>query len=74
MGNPFEDDEGLFFVLINRAQEFSIWPADVPCPQDWEVAFGPATRPLCTRFVSRRHPGDHARLGSGAGRAAVHRC
>ncbi len=73
MGNPFEDEEGLYFVLINRAHEFSVWPADVPCPQDWEVAHGPTTRPLCLRYVARHRPGDRARLGQGAGRTAVHR-
>ncbi len=74
MGNPFEDDEGLYFVLINRARGFSIWPADVPCPQDWEVAFGPGTRPQCSRYVARHRPEERGHLGSGAGREAVHRC
>lgn len=73
MVNPFEDEEGLSFVLVNRAQGFSIWPATVPCPQDWEVAFGPATRAQCTRYVEQHDPRDSAHLGRGAGCDALHR-
>ena len=38
--NPFDDDNGTFFVLINDEEQHSLWPtfADVPAAGGWFTA------------------------------------
>jgi len=74
MGNPFEDDGGLFFVLVNRAQGFTVWPTTVGRPQDWRVAFGPGTRGQCAAYVKTHDPDEAHHPGRmPSARRAVHR-
>ena len=35
--NPFDDDEGSFFVLINDEEQHSLWPAFADIPAGWRV-------------------------------------
>jgi uncharacterized protein YbdZ (MbtH family) len=50
-GNPFEDDEAQFLVLVNDEQQHSLWPTFAEVPAGWEVVFGPDGRERCLAFV-----------------------
>jgi MbtH protein len=44
MSNPFDDQEALFFALVNGATQYSLWPAFLAVPPGWTVCFGPSPR------------------------------
>lgn len=39
-GNPFDDQDGQFFALVNDKGEYSLWPAFAAVPDGWSVALG----------------------------------
>jgi MbtH protein len=51
--NPFDDDNGTFFVLVNDEDQHSLWPAFVDVPAGWRVAFGESTRADCLAYVEK---------------------
>lgn len=51
--NPFDDDSGTFFVLINDEEQHSLWPTFAEVPQGWQVVFGAANRSDCLDYVER---------------------
>lgn len=40
--NPFDDDQGSFFVLKNERGQYSLWPTFAAIPDGWEVVMGEA--------------------------------
>ncbi|MCI3928118.1 MbtH family protein [Streptomyces sp. AN091965] len=51
MSNPFDDDEGSFFVLVNHEGQHSLWPAFAEVPAGWSRVHGEATRQECLDYV-----------------------
>ncbi|MFF2554471.1 MbtH family protein [Nocardia sp. NPDC058058] len=51
--NPFDDESGEFYVLVNAEEQFSLWPIFAEIPAGWTVAFGADSRQACTEFVER---------------------
>lgn len=51
MANPFDDENSLFYVLINAEGQHSLWPASIEIPAGWKVAHGPANKTKCVAFV-----------------------
>jgi len=51
MGNPFDDPEGSFLVLVNDENQHSLWPVFSEVPQGWQPVFGPASRQPCLDYV-----------------------
>ncbi len=49
--NPFDDDGGAFFVLVNDEEQHSLWPAFAEVPAGWRVAYGEARRSACLDYV-----------------------
>jgi MbtH protein len=49
--NPFDDEEGTFYVLRNGEEQHSLWPAFVDVPEGWQIVFGESTRADCLAFV-----------------------
>jgi MbtH protein len=49
--NPFDDDSGRFFVLVNDEDQYSLWPAFVDTPAGWRVTYGESTRADCLAYV-----------------------
>jgi len=49
--NPFDDEDGAFFVLTNDEDQHSLWPALVPVPAGWRVIFGDDTRANCLGYI-----------------------
>ena len=51
--NPFDDEEGRFFVVVNDEEQHSLWPAFAEVPAGWRVVFGEASRAECLEYVER---------------------
>jgi MbtH protein len=51
MTNPFEDEDGTYYVLINDEEQHSLWPAFADIPAGWRVIFGEDTRAACIAYV-----------------------
>jgi MbtH protein len=51
--NPFDDESGRFYVLVNDEEQHSLWPAFAEIPAGWRVVFGEASRAECAEFVEQ---------------------
>ncbi|MFD8546329.1 MbtH family protein [Streptomyces sp. NPDC059649] len=49
--NPFDDDNGMFHVLVNDEEQHSLWPAFADVPAGWRVALGPDRRQDCLAYI-----------------------
>ncbi|AQA04551.1 MbtH family protein [Mycobacterium sp. MS1601] len=49
--NPFDDEDGTFYVLVNDEEQHSLWPTFADVPAGWTVAFGAANRSDCLAYV-----------------------
>ncbi|RAY16757.1 MbtH family protein [Actinomadura craniellae] len=38
--NPFDDDSGSFYALVNQEEQYSLWPTFKPVPGGWTIVFG----------------------------------
>ncbi|CAN5487169.1 MbtH family protein [soil metagenome] len=38
--NPFDDQDGRFYVLVNDEEQHSLWPTFSDIPAGWTIAFG----------------------------------
>ncbi|WP_019814866.1 MbtH family protein [Saccharomonospora saliphila] len=52
MANPFEDDEGQYYVLVNDEGQHSLWPSFIDVPAGWTVTFGAESRQACLDHVA----------------------
>jgi MbtH protein len=53
MANPFDDDNGVFRVLVNDEGQYSLWPDFAPVPAGWTSVHGPGTRAACLEHIER---------------------
>jgi len=51
MSNPFDDQDGIFLVLVNDENQHSLWPEFAAVPQGWTQVFGPEKRQGCIEYV-----------------------
>lgn len=51
--NPFEDEDGRYYVLINDEGQHSLWPTFVDVPEGWEVIYGEDGRKECLEFIEK---------------------
>lgn len=51
--NPFDDEDGRFFVLVNDEEQHSLWPAFAEVPAGWRVVFGEDSRAACVEYVEK---------------------
>jgi uncharacterized protein YbdZ (MbtH family) len=54
--NPFDDDNGSFYVLINDEEQHSLWPAFADVPAGWRVVYGEADRAACLDYIEQNWP------------------
>jgi MbtH protein len=54
MTNPFEDENGLYHVLINYEKQHSLWPTFVEVPSGWTVVHNSGTRAACLDFIDKK--------------------
>ncbi|MER7974200.1 MbtH family protein [Streptomyces sp. NPDC005840] len=51
MANPFDDENGVFRVLVNDEGQYSLWPDFAPVPAGWDTVHGPGTRTACLDHI-----------------------
>jgi MbtH protein len=51
--NPFDDEDGPFYVLVNDEEQHSLWPAFADVPAGWRTVFGADDRAACLDYVER---------------------
>jgi len=51
--NPFDDDNGSFYVLVNGEEQHSLWPTFVDVPDGWQVVYGEASRAACLEYIDQ---------------------
>jgi MbtH protein len=49
--NPFEDEDGRYFALINDEGQHSLWPTFVDVPEGWRVVHGEDSRKACLDYI-----------------------
>jgi MbtH protein len=51
MSNPFDAEDGSYYVLTNEEGQHSLWPAFAEVPAGWSITFGEADRAACLEYV-----------------------
>lgn len=51
MTNPFDDENGRFYVLVNHENQHSLWPVFADVPAGWTIVFGESSRAECVDYV-----------------------
>jgi MbtH protein len=52
MTNPFEDEDGIYLVLINDEGQYSLWPKDIDIPAGWSIIHPADNRKTCLDFIN----------------------
>lgn len=51
--NPFDDETGIFHVLINDEEQYSLWPAfQQTIPEGWRIVHGSDSRKACLDYIN----------------------
>ena len=53
MTNPFEDENGVYHVLINDEGQHSLWPSFIQVPEGWTIFHQSASRAACLEFINQ---------------------
>ncbi len=53
MTNPFDDDDGQFYVLVNDEGQHSLWPSFAVVPDGWTRRLGPEKRAACLDYINQ---------------------
>ncbi|MEV0558629.1 MbtH family protein [Streptomyces sp. NPDC050597] len=51
MSNPFEGADGVYRVLRNQEERYSVWPGTLDVPAGWDVALESASRQGCLHVI-----------------------
>jgi MbtH protein len=51
--NPFEDENGVYHVLVNDEGQHSLWPSFVDVPKGWTIVHKADSRAACLEFINR---------------------
>ncbi|MDV3128308.1 MbtH family protein [Mycobacterium sp. 21AC1] len=51
--NPFDDENGVFVVLVNDEDQYSLWPVFADVPTAWRVVFGESSRADCLDYIEQ---------------------
>jgi MbtH protein len=51
--NPFEDEDGTYYVLVNDEGQYSLWPTFAEVPVGWSISHGENTRQACLEFIEQ---------------------
>ena len=53
MTNPFEDENGVYHVLVNDEGQHSLWPSFIAVPAGWTIIHKSDRRAACLEFINR---------------------
>jgi MbtH protein len=51
MANPFDDENGLFVVLVNDEGQYSLWPDFMDIPAGWRDVGPKGNRATCLAWI-----------------------
>lgn len=51
MGNPFDDESGVFLVLVNDEGQYSLWPDFIDVPPGWKQVGPTGSRDECSAWI-----------------------
>jgi MbtH protein len=51
--NPFEDENGVYHVLINEEGQHSLWPTFIDVPDGWTIIHKSDSRAACLEFIEK---------------------
>jgi MbtH protein len=51
--NPFDDESGTFYVLVNDEDQYSLWPSFADVPAGWKTVFGVDSREVCMDYIEK---------------------
>jgi MbtH protein len=51
VANPFEDENGVYHVLINDEGQHSLWPSFIEVPKGWTIIHASDSRSACLKFI-----------------------
>ncbi|MER7468060.1 MbtH family protein [Streptomyces sp. NPDC097981] len=49
--NPFDDEDGEFYVVVNDEEQHALWPTFAVVPDGWRAVAGPAGRARSIAYV-----------------------
>ncbi|MFF1918010.1 MbtH family protein [Streptomyces sp. NPDC058239] len=53
MASPFDDEEGIFLVVTNDENQYSLWPDWREVPVGWRTVSGPDSRQNCLAHIEQ---------------------
>ena len=53
MTNPFEDENGVYHVLVNEEGQHSLWPSFIKVPEGWTIVHELDNRAACLEFINQ---------------------
>lgn len=53
MTNPFEDENGEYFVLVNDELQYSLWPQFREVPKGWTIVGPRGKRQECLDWIEK---------------------
>lgn len=53
MTNPFEDENGVYHVLVNEEGQHSLWPSFIEVPAGWTIVHASDTRAACLDYINQ---------------------
>jgi MbtH protein len=51
--NPFEDENGVYHVLVNDEGQHSLWPSFIAVPAGWTIVHGSDSRAACLEYINQ---------------------
>jgi MbtH protein len=51
MTNPFDNENGTFFVLVNNEKQYSLWPGFREIPAGWSAVGPSGPRKQCLDWI-----------------------
>ena len=54
MANPFDDENGEFYVLVNDEGQYSLWPTFKDVPLGWNVVGPRGARSVCLEYIEQQ--------------------
>ena len=52
--SPFDNEDGMFYALVNSELQYSLWPAFAAVPEGWDVVHGGPggdSRESCLEYI-----------------------
>ncbi|MEY8710013.1 invasin [Mangrovibacter phragmitis] len=59
--NPFDNPQGLFFILCNAQQQYCLWPQQCALPIGWQVACNAQPQADCNTWLNAQWQSLHPR-------------